>query len=858
VTLAAGSRLGPYEIVAPLGVGGMGEVYRARDTRLEREVAVKVLPASLSKDLDRLRRFEQEAKAAGVLNHPNITAVHDIGQHDGAPYVVQELLEGETLRQTLAGGRLSPRKAIDYSLQIASGLAAAHEKGIVHRDLKPENLFITEGGRVKILDFGLAKLVQPETREKEQTSIPTASPGTEPGVVLGTVGYMSPEQVKGLAADHRSDIFSFGAILYEMLSGRRAFKGESAVETMSAILKEDPPDLSETNRSLSPGLERLVRHCLEKSAAQRFQSASDLAYDLEALSGISAAPTVGAPALAHSTAKRRLALRTAAVLAIAAAIAAAYFAGRRAQGGGAGGPVFHRMTFRRGILLGARFAPDGKTVVYSASWDGQPSDLFLTRAEGGESKSFGLANSRVLSVSRSGSIAIDLRKEPVARWYVKGTLAEIPLLGGAPRPILEDVLDAGWSPDGKELAVVRDTGGKTVLEFPAGTRIDENPFGIASPSVSPDGRSVAYVRQTRGKDEIVVSDRSGKKRTLLEVPSDTSLVWHPSGREVWFTTVVETGGAALRAVTLAGRQRTLLSGPDFMSLCDIAPDGTVLLERRATRRSVHVRRPQDEQERDLSWLDWGAAAGLSEDGSTVLFSEQGDGGGSKGLVFVRATDGSPAVRLGEGEALALSPDGKWAMALLEGKLRLYPTGTGQSREVPSGNVRPLFAKFFPGDGRRIYVVGSEQGHEPRSWILDLAGGKPRPFTPEGRQGGGPISPDGKLAAVRLDKEDRISLYPVDGGDGRPLPGSQPGEVPYQWSDDGRWLYASRFDEPAPRRVYRIEIATGRRELWKELGPSDRAGLFGISFICITRDGRSYAYSASRAVTSDLYLVEGLK
>jgi TolB-like protein/Flp pilus assembly protein TadD len=286
MTLATGARLGPYEILSPLGAGGMGEVYRAKDPRLGRDVAIKVLPASFSADADRLRRFEQEAKAAGVLNHPNITAVYDIGQHEGAPYVVQELLEGETLRSSLAGGRLPPRKAIDYALQIAHGLAAAHEKGIVHRDLKPENLFVTKDGRVKILDFGLAKLTHQE-EGGQATNLPTASAGTEPGVVMGTLGYMSPEQVKGKPADARSDIFSFGAILYELLSGKRAFHGDSAAETMSAILREEPPDLSVTNQSISPGLERIVRHCLEKNPEQRFHSAHDLAFDLQALSDVS-------------------------------------------------------------------------------------------------------------------------------------------------------------------------------------------------------------------------------------------------------------------------------------------------------------------------------------------------------------------------------------------------------------------------------------------------------------------------------------------------------------------------------------------------------------------------------------------
>src|SRR6202795_2718352 len=282
MNLAPATKLGPYEIISLLGAGGMGEVYRARDTRLRRDVAIKVLPQALSLDADRMRRFEQEALATAALNHPNILAVFDIGTSEGSPYVVSELLEGETLRERLRSGSIAVRKALDYALQIAHGLAAAHEKGIIHRDLKPENLFVTNDGRVKILDFGLAKLTQPEDQFGRQTNLPTAA-GTEPGVVMGTLGYMSPEQVKGKPADQRSDLFSFGAILYEMLSGVRAFHRDSAAETMSAILREEPPDFSATNKSVQPGLERIVRHCLEKNPEERVQSARDMAFDLENL-----------------------------------------------------------------------------------------------------------------------------------------------------------------------------------------------------------------------------------------------------------------------------------------------------------------------------------------------------------------------------------------------------------------------------------------------------------------------------------------------------------------------------------------------------------------------------------------------
>ncbi len=443
-----GSRLGPYEILAPIGAGGMGEVYRARDPRLGRDVAIKVLPVSFSADADRLRRFEQEAQAAGALNHPNITAVYDIGTHDNAPYVVQELLEGETLRTALSGGKLPPRRAIEYALQIAHGLAAAHEKGIVHRDLKPENLFVTNDGRVKILDFGLAKLTLNEARS-DATGLPTATGGTEPGVVLGTLGYMSPEQVKGRPADSRSDIFSFGAILYEMLSGHRAFHSDSAAETMSAILREEPPDLSVTNQAVSPGLERIVRHCLEKNPEQRFQSSRGLAFDLEALSpgsGVSAA-TAGVPGRAF--ARARTALAAAALIALGAA--AGIFAVARRLERRAPAPSFHRQTFRRGFIASARFAPDGQTIVYSAAWDGNPIGMFTTRAGSTQSSPLSLPSADVFSISSSGEMALLLHRPP----GIPDMLARAALAGGAPREILANVVDADWTPDGKNLGARR-------------------------------------------------------------------------------------------------------------------------------------------------------------------------------------------------------------------------------------------------------------------------------------------------------------------------------------------------------------------------------------------------------------------
>src|SRR5438477_4058724 len=342
MALLAGTRLGPYEILSPLGAGGMGEVYRARDNRLARDVAVKVLPADFSMEPDRLRRFEQEARAASALNHPNILTIHDIGTQDGAPYVVSELLEGETLRQRLSSGALASRKVLDYAAQLARGLAPAHEKGIVHRDLKPENLFVTKDGRVKILDFGLAKLTRPEAPSDPGTQARTVAHGTEPGVVMGTVGYMSPEQVRGEAADARSDIFSLGAVLYEMLTGNRAFRAASAVETLNAILKDDPSELSQTGHEVSPALERMTRRCLEKNREERFQSAGDLAFALEEAASSASSPASAPLAVRPRTMPvSRPAVVVIAVVALLAALVAGNVGGlrKRIVGGAAAGRI---------------------------------------------------------------------------------------------------------------------------------------------------------------------------------------------------------------------------------------------------------------------------------------------------------------------------------------------------------------------------------------------------------------------------------------------------------------------------------------------------------------------------------------
>ncbi|HSE62642.1 MAG TPA: protein kinase [Thermoanaerobaculia bacterium] len=858
MTLSAGSRLGPYEIVSPLGAGGMGEVYRAKDPRLGREVAVKVLPASFSKDPDRLRRFEHEARAAGLLNHPNITSVFDIGSHDGAPYVVTELLEGETLRSRLATGALSTRKALDYAIQIARGLAAAHEKGIVHRDLKPENLFVTKDGRIKILDFGLAKLKQLESGEELKTDIPTGTVGTEPGVVLGTMGYMSPEQVRGKPADYRSDLFAFGAILFEMLSGQRAFRGDTAADTMSAILTKEPPDLSTTNRDIHPGLDRIVRHCLEKNPEERFHSAHDLAFDLEALSGVSAAGAIAA----EPAARKRLRLLPVLVpLAFVLGAVAALLAGRRLWQREP--PSFHQLTFRRGEILSARFAPDGQTILYSAAWEGKPVEVFQSRRERPESRPFGLLGVDVLGISRSGEIAVSLNRHPSGPFLRSGMLAQMGVSGGgAPREILDDVQWADWGPDNARLAVVREVRGRTHLEFPIGTKLYETGGWISHPRVSPKGDLVAFIDHPALGDDggtVVTVDRAGKTRTISELfATNQGLAWSAGGDEVLFTAAPFGFNRGVYAATLAGRQRLLSRVTGNLTLQDVSHDGLVLLSHDVLRSGALAGVAGDARERDLSWLDWSNVGGLSGDGKTVLINESGEGGGPGYSVYARNVDGSPAVRLGEGNGQAFSPDGKWALAIVrtasDPQFVLLPVGPGEPRFLSKENVRVRAAAFLP-DGDRIVFGASEPGHGERIFVRSLAGGPIRPISPEGYRGQyRTVSPDGRFILAR-GPDGKTYLYPIGGGEPSAVPGLGPLDLATSWGQDGKLLVYKRGE--LPLRVNLLDVRTGEKELWKTLIPGDASGVQGITPVLTTPDRRTYAYTYTR-VLSDLYLVDGLK
>jgi serine/threonine protein kinase/Tol biopolymer transport system component len=851
MSFAAETQFGRYKIISLLGSGGMGEVYRARDTSLLRDVALKLLPPSFTNDADRLRRFEHEARAIAALNHPNIVAVHDVGSADGVQYIVSELLEGETLRERISSSGMPARKAVEIAIQLANGLAAAHDKDIVHRDLKPENIFITREGRVKILDFGLAKLKRLPGNGESLDSATVAE--TEAGIVMGTVGYMSPEQVKGDKADHRSDIFAFGSIFYEMLNGQRAFKRNTGAETMTAILNEDPPEFTAHAGSVAPALERIVRHCIEKQPKQRFQSAHDIAFALESLSSLSSGAATTAVV---SPPKQWLRPVVAGLVLLVAGLAlGAWFRPSAADVH----PKLHRITFRRGTIWDARFTPDGN-MVYGAAWEGRPIELYAAQTGSTESRPLGLTGTGVLAVSKSGELAVATNFQ-LEGFESSGMLARAPLGGGAPRDIADGVEYADWAPDGTTLAIVRRVGGKDRLEYPMGKIVYETAGWVSHPRISPDGKLIAFIDHPLERDDagsIAIVDAAGNKKTISgDFVSAQGLAWSVNGNEVWFTATISGSSRELRAVSLAGKERLVYLGTGTLTLHDISKEGRVLFTRDDLRAGMAALPPGEKNERDLSWHDWTVPRDFSDDGKLISFDETGEAGGETGAIYVRATDGSPAVRLGDGRSPSLSPDGKLVLARGPGtksEILELPTGAGESRTISTGDVFVQAAYFFP-DSRHMLELGNAPNRGLRLWVQDSKGGAPQPISPEGAMVRRRlcISPDGKKVAGR-DPDGKISIYPVTGGNPIPVAESEPGEEPVQWTEDGKGLLVGRREVPA--RVFIIDLATHQRKLLKSFMPADPTGLFGNAAPNFARDLKSYVYSYQR-ITSDLYIVDGL-
>jgi eukaryotic-like serine/threonine-protein kinase len=855
-----GETLQHYRIETKLGAGGMGVVYRALDTHLDRLVAIKVLPAAALGNADREARFAQEAKSASALSHRNIITIYDIdtAQLDGQPveFIAMEYVAGKTLDKLIGRKGLRLADVLRYAVQIADGLAAAHGAGIIHRDLKPANIIVNEQGEVKILDFGLAKLSEPE---EPDVFAPTQSVHleTEVGTILGTVAYMSPEQADGRKVDERSDIFSFGAVLYEMLTGRRAFPGDSKLSTLASVLQKEPAPLGETQDQVPREVERIIMRCLRKDPQRRWQSMADLKVALEdILLEESDTPKTVVRVEAHVPWSRPrgmllffwLALM---VLALAAGAYIGSLAFTESQ------PTFQRLTYRRGDVSGARFSPDGQTVLFSAQWSNEPTAIFSMRAGNREFRPLDLPEGRILSISSTGDVAILLGS---AASGVAGTLARVPLSGGAPREILENVNDADWSPDGANLAVSRITGRHNRIEYPIGTLLDQSdgraPLSLR---VSPQGDSLAFFEYDNsvGDFAVTVLDLHRRKRVLSRGwRAEGGLAWSPRGDEIWFSGTKTGGDPALRAVNMNGKERMIVDTPAFLVLKDITRDLRVLATVADSRVGISGLAPGTKQERDLSWFDASRIYDLSADGQTILFVEMSYGEPRNTAIYLRKTDGSPAVRLGDGNRPMLSPDEKWVACIRsEGpqtKLMLLPTGAGEARSIPAAGMHYERVEWFPA-GDRLLLVGNEPDKPSRTFLQDLHGGKPTPVTPEGIVGSR-VSPDQKYITVAA--ASKLSLFPIQGGQPKMLAELETGESVIRWSADGRFLFLRKLEEPALLKISRLDIATGRKELWKELKIPDPVGV-QMREVVLTPDGNSYAYSYQRDI-STLYVAEGLK
>ncbi len=860
--------IGHYRIKSLLGVGGMGEVYLADDFLLNRKVALKIVPQDLIEEEDQLKRFRQEAQASSALNHPNILTIHEFGTESGSNYIVSEFVDGVTLRERMGSG-MSVKESLDVAAQVASALAAAHEAGIIHRDVKPDNIMIRRDGIVKVLDFGLAKLTE---KNKEIHITDSESPtqvqiATSPGFAMGTAYYMSPEQIRGRGIDTRADIWSLGVVLYEMLTGQKPFVGESNIEVMSAILKEEPRDFAETELKVGHALQKIVRICLEKKPERRFHSAHDLGFALESLSTSTSTSTQfdtlqevsssGARKGISPLNRERLAWIFAAVFGLLAVAAGMY--SWKLYGSQGKQLAFRQLNFRREAVFQAAFAPDGQTVVYSAATEGNVPEIFTLHPDFPAPQQLGVRGMHLLDVSQNGELAILMDAKYIWHRTFTGTLARMPLVGGAPRQVMEAVRQAAFSPDGSQLAIIREVEGKDRLEFPIGKVLVEVSGYMSDLRISPDGKRIAFFEHPRKWDDrgsINVVDIEGNKRMLSDgYWSQRGIAWSPDGTEVFFSASISGGAFTIFAASMDGATRVANQSPGGLILQDTALDGRWLTNRIDYRYQAFAHTRGMQTDRDLSWLRTSHSKVLSQDGQTLLFMETSIG--SNYAVCLRKTDGTPLVQLGEGTPTDMSLDNKSVLAFVSSKppkLVVYPTGAGETRELERGNLANYSTAQWFRDGTRILIGGNEPDQGTRFFVQDAAGGVPRAVTPEGTRDGR-LSPDGKLILAR-GAGDKYFIYPVDGGEPRPVPWLTEADIVIQWSADGRSWFVYR-GSGVPCRVERVNVETGRRELFKEIAPEFSTGLLAVRPTFISDDLQSYAYTTYQQV-STLFVTDGSK
>jgi serine/threonine protein kinase len=865
MALTPGEKLGPYEIRSPLGAGGMGEVYQARDTRLDRTVAIKVLPKHLSSNPDLKQRFEREARAISSLNHPRICTLHDVGHQDGVDFLVMEYLEGESLAERLKKGPLPLRQSLTIGIEVCESLEAAHRAAIIHRDLKPANIMLTRTG-AKLMDFGLAKAAVAGlaaagssapflSAARTMSEASPISPLTTAGTVIGTIQYMAPEQIEGKEADARSDLFALGAVLYEMTTGKRPFEGKSQISLASAILEKDPESIRTLKPLIPAAFERVVNTCLAKNPDDRFQTAHDVRL---ALTWIAEDPSRLTPQSAAPAAKSWWGALPWAISTIVVVLAvSAILLMRRER------PAVHytNVSFREGTLLGARFSHDGQTIVYSGRWEGEPPQVSIARVGSPESRPLGIS-AEIASISASDELAVFLGCEEQFYLNCGGTLATVSLAGGAPRTLAEHVAQADWHPDGKRLVISVTSPEGPRLEFPPGhVLFQQNSGWFGHPRFSPDGSMIAFENHPiTGNDdgEVDVLDLNGKHTVLFVSSSVEGLAWAPDGKEIWFAGT-KTGGWAdtIFAVTPAGKQRTILTLPS-VRLHDISKDGRVLLSSETWRRQVRGLFPGDKSEHPYSWLDATEATAISADGRLLSIYEAGEiySLENNTQAYYRATDGSPAVRLGPGNA-PISPDGKWVLLASDHNsprlpLELQPVGPGQARDLTAPGLVAFANLGWSDDGRYITYEAQTDQNEWNVYTQPFAGGNPTLIRTHGRNNFPALSPHGETVALR-EEGGGIALYPASGGQPVALKGSLDSDYPIRFVKGGKALLTAQANGSDVVLTI-VDLASGRRESWKRI-PDDMARPSNQLFVA-TPDLKYYAYPFPR-YSSVLYLVENL-
>ena len=849
MAIPSGTKFGSYEVVAAIGEGGMGEVYRAHDTKLGRDVAIKVLPANFVNDPEKLSRFQREARMLAALNHPNIATIFGLEQFDGVTCLVMELVPGETLAQRVKAGAIAVDEALKIAIQIAEALEAAHEKNIVHRDLKPANVKVTPEGKVKVLDFGLAKAFEDDPAAADINNSPTLSrAATLQGMIQGTAAYMSPEQARGKTVDKRTDIWAFGAVLYEMLTGRQLFSGETVSDILVEVIGKEP-DLS----ALPAFPHSIVERCLRKDPRKRWQAIGDVRNALEdgPNDAVAAAPV---------TVRKQSVLpwAIAAIFAFALVVGGLLFSARSAK------PDAHytMVTFREGLLGSARFSHDGQTIVYGGEWEGQPRQISAYRVGRPESKDLGIASTTVAGVSASDELAVFRGCERVFILDCGGTLATVSLAGGSPRDMAGHIAYADWSPDGQQLAVSKFSAEGAVLEFPAGHVLFQQKTGwFGHPRFSRDGSKIAFENHpTLNSDEgeIDVVDLKGNRTVLSQGwTSVEGLAWSADGKEVWFASNSPLTGWAdsIRAVTLSGKQRTVLTYPS-VRLHDVASDGRVLLSRENWRSQLMGFFPGDKQEHPYSWLDDTDPTAITNDGRSISFMEEGEvwSIANEGQLYIRSTDGSPPVSVGSGHA-TISPDGKWLAASTRSskKLMLQPVGLGEPKELPTPGLVAYENAAWSDDGRFLVFEGQTEQNDWNVYFQPIAGGAPVLVKAGARDSYPKISPDGGIVALRKDRGG-IDLYHLNGSPPIALQGVEEAEYPVRFANGGKSLLVANADG-RELVLTLVDLAGGKRAPWKKF-QSEIAQTTSIVAIA-TPDLKYYAY-ASPQHSSILYIVENLR